>query len=150
MEIDRATIDTLAKVIHENYLDDQGSNGPQWADLSEDLRDANRAQARAIAKKLASIGARVEQGAPTKPFMFTPAEVERLAKTEHRRWMAQRRQAGWIYAAVRDNRRKHHPMIIKWEKLPEPERDKDRNAIIHIPHVLAQASLHITRRRDAH
>jgi hypothetical protein len=145
MEIDRATIETLARAIHENYLADQGTDGPGWADLPENLREANRAQARSIAKKIASIGARIEQGVPTEPFAFTPEEVERLAKTEHRRWMSQRRQAGWIYAAVRNNRRKHHPMIVKWEKLPEPERDKDRNAVMHIPDVLRRIGLNVTR-----
>jgi hypothetical protein len=145
MEIDDATIETLAKAIHESYLADQGTDGPQWDDLSEDLREANRAQARAIAGKLASIGARVEAGATTEPFAFTPAEVERLAKGEHRRLMAQRRRAGWIYAPVRDAGRKHHPMMIAWDELPEPERDKDRNAVIHIPHVLARAGMHIVR-----
>jgi hypothetical protein len=146
MEIDNGVVDTLARVIHENYLAERGSDEPRWANLSEDLREANRAQARAIAEKLASIGATVEPGAPIEHFAFTPAELERLAKVEHRRWMTQRMLAGWVYGAVRDDRRKHHPMLVAWDMLPEPERDKDREAISRIPDVLARAGMHVQRR----
>ena len=146
MEIDEATIETLARLIYENYLADEGGDGPPWDDLSEDLRESNRAQAWAIVDKLASIGARVEEGMPTKPFAFTPVEVERLAEGEHERWMAERTRAGWTYAPVRDDRGKHHPMMIAWDKLPEAERDKDRRAVTHIPDVLAHACMRIVRR----
>jgi hypothetical protein len=146
VEIDDAVIDTLARATHENYLADQGSDGPQWANLREDLREANRAQIRAIPEKLASIWASIEQGTPSEPFAFTPAELERLAKVEHRRWMAQRRRAGWVYAAVRDDRRKQHPMIVEWERLPEYERDKDRRVVSRIPDLLARVGMHIVRR----
>jgi hypothetical protein len=146
MQIADAVIDSLARIIHESYLADLGVDEPQWANLSEDLREANRAQARAIAKKLASIGATIEPGVATEAFAFTPDELERLAKVEHERWRAQRRLAGWVYAAVRDDRRKHHPMIVEWRMLPEPERDKDRRAVSRIPAVLARAGMHIVRR----
>jgi RyR domain len=146
MDLDPAMIDRLAQAIHENYLAEFAPGGPAWADLSADLREANRAQARAIVHKLASVGTRVEPGRSSVPFAFTPHELERLARAEHRRWVAQRRAAGWTYAAVRDDRRRRHPMIIKWEKLPEREREKDRDAVRHIPDVLAQVGLQAVRR----
>lgn len=145
MDLDEATVDRLARRIHENYLAAFAPDGPDWSQLPEGLREANRDQARAIVGKLASVGARVEPGPQTVPFAFDPDEVERLAMAEHRRWMAQRRGAGWIYAAVRDDRRRRHPMIIKWEKLPELEREKDRDAVRRIPDVLAGAGLSVVR-----
>jgi hypothetical protein len=145
MDLDPALVDRLAQAIHENYLAEFAPGGPPWAALTADLQEANRAQARAIVRKLASVAARVESAPPSTPFAFTPDEVERLARVEHRRWMAQRRATGWTYAAVRDDRRRRHPMIIKWEKLPEREREKDRDAVRHIPDVLARVGLHAVR-----
>jgi hypothetical protein len=145
MDLDPAIVDRLAQAIHENYLAEFAPGGPAWSELSADLREANRAQARAIVHKLASVGAHVGSGPSSLPFAFAPDEVERLARAEHRRWVAQRRATGWRYAAVRDDRRRRHPMIIKWEKLPEREREKDRDAVRHIPDVLARVSLHAAR-----
>ena len=145
MDLDSETIERLAQAIHENYLATFAPGGPAWAELPEDLREANRAQARKIVSKLASIGARVEAGPPAAPFAFTADELEVLAIAEHRRWMAQRRHAGWSYAAVRDDRRRRHPMITKWEKLSDLEREKDRDAVRHIPDVLARVGLHVVR-----
>lgn len=145
MKLDAATIERLAQVIHENYRSRFAPDGPVWSQLPADLREANRAQARAILGKLASIGARVEPGPGTEPFTFAADEVERLAIIEHRRWMAQRRLAGWRYAAVRDDRRRRHPMIVKWEKLSEYEREKDRDAVRRIPDVLARVGLRVVR-----
>jgi len=141
---DGATIERLAEAIHENYRARFASDGPAWSQLSPDLQEANRAQARAILRKVAAVGASIVPG-PAEPFAFTPDEVERLAQAEHRRWAAERRRAGWRYAAVRDDRRRHHPMLIKWEKLPEEEREKDRDAVRNIPEVLALVGLAVVR-----
>jgi hypothetical protein len=138
-------LEGLAAQIHANYLAACAPDGSSWAELTEDLREMNRDQARAIVSKLASVGARIEPGTQTTPFAFTPAELERLAEAEHHRWVAHKRASGWIYAAVRDNRRKRHPMIIKWGKLPEHEREKDRAAVRNIPAVLASVGLRVTR-----
>jgi hypothetical protein len=145
MEFEEAILERLATAVHENYLAEFAPDGPSWAELSDDLRDANLSQARAILSKIAAVGAHVVYGPPTVPFGFTTTEVERLARTEHRRWMAQRRATGWTYAAVRDDRRRRHPMIIKWAKLPEREREKDRDAVRHILDVLARVGLHAAR-----
>ncbi len=142
MELD---IERLAQHIHENYLAAYDPDGPSWAELSEGLREANRHQARAIVGKLASVGAHVEPGPQARPFAFTAPELERLAQEEHRRWIAEKRASGWIYAAVRDVRRKRHPMIVKWGKLSELEREKDRAAVRNIPAVLNSAGLRIVR-----
>jgi hypothetical protein len=36
-------------------------------------------------------------------------------------------------------------MLIKWEKLPEEEREKDRDAVRNIPEVLALVGLAVVR-----
>ena len=145
MEIDETMIERLAQRIHQNYLATFAPHGRPWRDLSEDVREANRAQARDIDAKLASVGARMDVVASATPFVFTDVEVDRLAKEEHQRWAQQRMRAGWTYNAVRDDARKQHPMLVSWDELPELERAKDRDAVRNIPVVLAHVGLHVVR-----
>jgi hypothetical protein len=116
-----------------------------WSSLNDDLREANRAQARDIAGKLESIGCVVSAGAAaetfaltdTEAFAFTDAEVEALGQREHLRWSLQRQAAGWSYGDFRDDVRKRHPSLVSWARLSESEREKDRAAVRDIPAVIA-------------
>jgi hypothetical protein len=153
--IDDDVVERIARVIHERYLAEQTRNGAPsgstpamvaWADLDEDLRQANRAQARDIEAKLARIACTVgPAGTDEGPFAFTATELEMLAVDEHARWSEQRRAAGWSYGEVRDDRAKQHPSLVPWEHLSEAERDKDRDAVLGIPPVLAAAGLRARR-----
>jgi hypothetical protein len=154
VEIDNATLEMLAMKIHETYLSVQtrdravrGSTSalPPWGALENDLKEANRAQARDITAKLARIGCTVRPGLDKIGFAFTTEELERLARDEHQRWVRQRRATGWVHGPVRDNERKHHPEITSWRQLSDEARDKDRDAIRNLPEVLAAAGLHIER-----
>ena len=145
MELDLDTIEQLAQRIHANYLARFAPDGPQWTDLTEDLREANRAQARAFVAKVEAVGAHIEQGKQVKLFEFTDDELDELARAEHQRWMDQRTSAGWSYDPVRDDAQKHHPMLVPWESLDEHEREKDRDAVRHIPDVLASVGLRVAR-----
>lgn len=44
---------------------------------------------------------------------------------QHAQWMEQRLAAGWTYGPDRDETRKHHPMLVPFEELPEFEQQKD-------------------------
>lgn len=63
-----------------------------------------------------------------------PAElnemVEVMAKNVHEVWAQSRIKEGWKLGAVRDEKRKEHPCLVEYEKLPESERDYDRNTAI--------------------
>ena len=41
-------------------------------------------------------------------------------------------------SGVKDPERKTHPLLVTWEELDEPEREKDRDAIRAIPRMLAR------------
>jgi hypothetical protein len=148
-------IERLAEAIHQRYVETQRARGRKdgsspamrpWADLDDDLKEANRAQARAIAAKVEAVGARVVRASDGGvAFAFTDEEIERLAQEEHVRWSGQRTAAGWRYGAVRDDRNKTHPLLVEWDDLPEPEREKDRDAVRGIPAVLANVGLAATR-----
>jgi len=152
---DDAFIEQLARSIHEDYVA-KNAGGPQqnpaavpWEDLSDDLRQANVAQAMSIGAKLETIRAvPVPQSANVPAFHFTDEEIEELAEQEHERWMGERIARGWSYGATRDNARKLHPSLISWADLPEDERKKDRDAIRAIPGILRDAGYQIRRLPD--
>jgi RyR domain-containing protein len=155
--MDEATVERLAQAIHQEYLRERAKRGvamgatpamAAWDDLSDDLREANRAQARDVDAKLAAISCAVVRSSlpVTEAFRFTEQELELLTRQEQQRWAAQRRAAGWKHATVRDDYRKHHPDLVAWEQLPESERDKDRDAVRCIPAILATVGLTIVRR----
>lgn len=153
MSVDDALIERLAQAVHEHYLQEQISDGvpmgstsamSSWEDLDEDLREANRAQAREIETTLAQVGCRVEPGAGG-AFALTSDEIELLARREHARWLRQRRDAGWIFGQIRDDAGRRHPRLVEWGQLSESERDKDRDAVRNFPSVLAAAGLRVVR-----
>jgi hypothetical protein len=151
--IDQDRVEQLAQAIHLRYLAEQTADGRPlgedpamlaWADLDEDKREANRAQARDITVKLARIACRIDPGPPDATFAFTADELESLARDEHERWMAQRAGAGWRLGR-RDDRTKRHPSMVPYDQLSKAEKDKDRDAVRHIPDVLAEVGLRVVR-----
>lgn len=149
--------ETLAQSMHESYRRNQLARGADpgapalqpWANLSEDLRDSNRAFAYGIPEKMRAIGCIV---VPTTlvelqdaAAIFSAGEVEELARLEHDRWMRDRASDGWSYGESRDDERKLHPSLIAYDKLSEAERDKDRDAITDLPRILAEAGFSIYR-----
>lgn len=123
-------LDRKAKMIHEDYVKKQTAAGATeatnpalvgWEDLSESLRQSNRAQADHQSIKLRTLT--VSQ---------TPETVEALAEAEHRRWMAERILAGWRYGEQRDNARKRHPNLKPYAQLSEAEKQKDCNTVLAV------------------
>jgi hypothetical protein len=148
--------DALALVIHDHYRDSieaQGRDpgiepaGRAWEDLGVSYRDASRQQADHLWAKLAATDCRAVplDQAQGQTFAFAPLEVERLAEVEHRRWAADRYLAGWTYAPVRDNTRRHHPQLIPYEDLSEPMKDLDRFVVRLVPALLARSGRAVLR-----
>jgi len=78
-------------------------------------------------------------------FEFTAAEIELLARIEHRRWAAERYLDGWSFGEVRDDIAKLHPDLIPWEKLSDEIKGYDREPIKQIPELLNQIGLCLVR-----
>ncbi|GHF55869.1 hypothetical protein FHX82_002322 [Amycolatopsis bartoniae] len=147
--------DSLARAVHRRYVRAQRALGQDvrsnpslvdWDDLPDTLRDANRASAGDIERKLELVGCRLVPSLEAAAFTFEPEEVERLAVAEHERWVAERRADGWRYGSRRDNERKLHPDLRPWSDLGEAERQKDRNVVLALPEILADAGYRIVRR----
>ncbi len=150
MTEERVARELLARAIHERYRQNQrGNKSPDdsamrpWEELSEDLRESNRQQADAIGAKLAAIGCELRPAAGREPvaFVFTEAELEKLAEMEHDRWVAERRTAGWVGGSERDVERKITPYLVPYADLPGDVKEWDRQAVAAIPEILALAGL---------
>ena len=145
--------DQLARAIHQAYLDHCAaqSGSPQrnpsmrpWAELPDDLKQANLAQAADISRKLRAIGCAIApESATAHEFAFTAAEIERLAEQEHERWMQERQAQGYVTGP--DRAARQHPDLVPWADLNESARNKDRNAVYEIPSILQQAGFQIIR-----
>jgi hypothetical protein len=147
----------LAMAIHETYRQqamgegdtvDTNESVKPWEELPDYLKDSNREQAWDIGRKLAMVGlSAVPADGSTGGVTLTEADVEGLAKAEHRRWMAERTAKGWRYDRTKDNSRMLHPDLVAWEYLSEYSRNKDRSAVRAIPKHLAEAGLRIISTR---
>jgi hypothetical protein len=149
-------VERLAQVIHEHYvlnLERRGAAGPatastvDWAELPDEFKRANRAQAEDIGLKLREIGCVLapragDNGTET----FTDPEVDRLAELEHGRWMEERIDSGWRLGA-RDDKELSHPNLTGWAALAEEIREKNRDVIRELPWILADAGFEIVRIR---
>lgn len=144
----RDSTNQVARALHEGYCrfaPGEAVSSQGWDDLSEDMRDANRALLMHLPAKLASAGIDSEPLSAALPkfgeSLKDTALLERLAESEHERWMAQRRLSGWRYAPQRDNTRRFHPDLIPYPALSEPAKEKDRQMIRSLAQVLAAGAI---------
>jgi hypothetical protein len=156
--VEDSLVERLARAIHEHYLTKRLAEGValnatpamrEWSRLPDEMKAANRAQAADVGPKLQAIGCAL---APNPIWGLSEslddATVERLAVQEHVRWCADLTGRGWTYGSRRDDLARRHPDLVDWDQLPEPSREKDREAIRSLPHSLADAGFQIVRVRE--
>ncbi|KOR29325.1 hypothetical protein TI04_08910 [Achromatium sp. WMS2] len=138
-EIVKGNIDSLAKILHENFVQlaqEKPQFNPQepqyqpWDNLMEIYRDSNRSNADHLAVKLASLdyywqGRNCFHWATNVQLSTQPTAQVDLGDLEHRRWLAERMLDEWNYATKRDNERKLHPDICCWDELNPESQDKN-------------------------
>ncbi len=146
--------DELAVIIHDYYRDSIAAQGrplegnpagEPWERLGESFRQASRHQADHMIAKLAAINCRAVPEQESEFFVFYPREVEKLARTEHDRWRADRYLNGWKYGLVRDNEKKIHPEMIPYDDLSKDMKDLDRYTVRLLPALLGRKGLAIRR-----
>jgi len=142
-------LDVLERLIAEipKLADDRAMRPSE--SLTEEFRNSNRQQADHMPIKLRTIGCYAAK-APESPndgeARFTKEESEMLAEMEHRRWIAERRLAGWDYAPGKKNvDLKLSPSLLPWDELEEKIKDYDRNTVGRIPNYLTILGLKMFR-----
>ena len=150
--------ENIAREIHRAYIRLEESKGntietnrniAKWDELGEDFKEMNRDNADDIGVKLERIGYDVLPWIDfaRNEFEFSANEIEDMAQMEHERWCRQKREQGWVYGSKRNDAKKIHPSLIAWEdmKFSEAEKEKDRNLVRQIPHLLALAGFQIQK-----
>jgi hypothetical protein len=134
-------LDQGAAIAHEHYNKGLGKRDAMsmrelqsamkdWSDVLETYRAANRAVSDAAMTKVWDAGwrpaAKGEKG-DTAPAV-APELMEKVARREHDRWMAERLLSGWRPTAEgeqRNNDLMSHDKIVGWEGLSEADRNND-------------------------
>lgn len=156
--ISGCTYEILARAVHEQYIANETRKGstPEtnpsmvpWEELPESIRESNRNQVEHIRVKLEAIGCDItitnEWDVP--PFQFTPEELELMSQMEHVRFVTERLKQGFTYAPSKDLKKKTSPTLVAWERLPEEEKEKDRETVRQISGLLARTRFRIYRFR---
>jgi class 3 adenylate cyclase/tetratricopeptide (TPR) repeat protein len=149
-------LEGLAKAAHAAYCEGARARGETpatntslraWEELSEDLRESNRAQVADIPNKLRLLGYELapSHGMLPSEMVITDAHVEHLANLEHIRWMDERRRQGWTYGSPRDNARMRHPLMVPWDQLEDVHKEKDRDTIRNLPGLVEKAGFRVRR-----
>jgi hypothetical protein len=134
-------LDQGAAIAHEHYNRGLGQKDAMsmrelqaamrdWTDVLETYRAANRAAADSASVKAWDAGWRpAKKGERGETAPAIPADMmERMARTEHDRWMSERLMSGWRPTAEgekRDNDLMAHDKLAPWEALSEADRNND-------------------------
>lgn len=149
--------ESLAAAMHNHYLDraDKAALGSteamaEWRSLPENQRRSNRNAAAHVPVLLASEGLLlVHETAGEAPFIPPPDMLERMARIEHQRWMADRIDHGWRHAAERNDKRREHPAIVPFAALSAKDQQKDRDAVLTVVKLLQATGWRIIPQADA-
>lgn len=134
-------LDQGAAIAHEHYnkglskrdamsMRELQSAMRDWSDVLETYRAANRAVSDAAMVKVWDAGFRAAaRGEKGDSALSVPADLlEKMARTEHDRWMAERLMSGWRPTSdseARNNELMAHDKIAPWEALSEADREND-------------------------
>jgi hypothetical protein len=163
IELEGKLLEDLAEAAHDVYCEGLRARGIKYGhvrdeklktndllvpyvELSEDMKEQNRENVRDIPTKLAMVGyIMIPARSNEPPFNFPGVDLEKLAKDEHERWMQPKLADGWAHGPKTDRAKKLNQCLVPWEKLPEEEKEKDRDLVRGIPDILARAGYAIVK-----
>ncbi len=147
--------EVMGQAIHEEYCLEQRTrgtlteaSGKSWDELSEELRQSNRAQADHIITKAKAIDCSIEAVTEwsSSIIALTPYEVHKLSRIEHDRWSNEKIKKGWRYGKVRDDGLRIHDDLIPWTELSDVAKYKDIATVQKIPRILARVDLRLVHK----
>jgi len=154
----RGTHEVLARNLHSVYL--ELARSPEgdvsgddvlvpWEELSPYIKEKNRQQADRIPVMLAAAGYCIAplQDWDAENLTFNEDneldEVTQMAQMEHEHWCQEKKEDGWRFGPEKNSLKKTNPSLIPWEELPETDREKNKEYIRGLPHLLVQAGFQI-------
>jgi len=112
---------------NKSYGKNKGDLPESWMDLNERTKESNRLAAMHHQVKRKAWGSRE----PNSDMEL----LKHLARCEHMRWMAEKAMEGWrwsgsLQSSSRDNDKLKHNLLVPYNLLDNPEKDKDFNAFL--------------------
>ncbi|MBM3245574.1 MAG: hypothetical protein FJZ15_07290, partial [Candidatus Omnitrophica bacterium] len=147
-----AARETIARTIHEKYIEDNKSkikpDDPAllpWEELNAGYKYSNQEQADHILEKLRSLDYDIlpVTKRDINLIKFTPEEVLKMAELEHERFVLERKKQGWVHGKVKDPVRKINPCLVPWDELDDENKEININIVKAIPEILSEAGLEI-------
>lgn len=131
-------IEKDAMKCHEIYWENEKAKNPAYGSGQSDLpRDWKRLQERyRESNRLAAMHHEVKRRLWQARQPGEEAQVlEHLARCEHMRWMAEKVMDGWRWSgsldpSSRNNQKLRHHLLVPYDSLNRPEKDKDYNAFL--------------------
>lgn len=71
--------------------------------------------------------------------------IEQIAENVHEVWANNRMNQGWKYGKERNDSLKLHPCLVPYEKLPEVEKEYDRNTATETLKLIKKMGFKISR-----
>lgn len=121
-----------AIALHARYRAEH-ADAPDWDGLTDFARRSNLAAADHWQTKLRLLAQRYGEETTLKTLLervrnAAPEEKDRFRRIEHARWRRFHFMNGWRCGAVRDDRKRLHPMLVPFDRLSPAEQEKDDNS----------------------
>lgn len=127
----------IARLAHERYrLANPANTGPSglpWPRLSPFYQESNLRQVVSALRGAVLVGrtwGAVGTAGPASAADLSERELDRMAQHEHASWSRQYRRAGWRWGAQRDDARRRHPDLVRWDDLPPVSRRKALDGVL--------------------
>lgn len=158
LTLDGHLLEQLARAAHSIWLrqrkQERWTYGPKrdnaarihplivpYDDLPEWAKEANRVTVRTIPQKLSAARYVMlpARGGGASPFVFPEKDLERLAEIEHQFWVEAKLAAGFTDGEPTDEEPRRTPYLVPYEQLPDEIKQRDRDMILGMPRILAEA-----------
>ena len=73
---------------------------------------------------------------------------EAIAENAHDIWAIERMQQGWTYGPERNDELKHNPCMVPYSKLPESEKEYDRQMAMQTIKLMKKLGYDLVKRED--
>lgn len=137
-------LDSLARAMHEIYIEEQVNNGKihraqarMWSDLTQWERKQNLFKADHWPVRLRALRCVADSRSQT-VFELSEEQAHVQAIMEHNRYLHQKLSDGWRYGPERSQEARTNPFLLPWAELPEDQQTLEINDAMAQPQYFAQ------------